>query len=127
MKPSRRKQIESIQLKVDVKVGAIEIGFATDKRPLSMVQLQGATTKLVIKSSYTQVDCAIGAINVEDLNPQSIHKQVIEYSIIGISLSAKRLMADPKSANFGIVGCFFLSSVDISMEQFELFFVRCHA
>lgn len=76
VKTSHRKQIESIQLKVNAKIFNIEIEFATDKRPLSVVQLQGATAGLVLKSSYTQVDCAMAAISVEDLNPCSIHKEV---------------------------------------------------
>ncbi|XP_028027252.1 vacuolar protein sorting-associated protein 13 isoform X3 [Bombyx mandarina] len=77
-KPARRKQIESIQLKVNVKIGAIEIGFATDKRPLSVVRLQGATAGLVLKSSYTEVDCAMASIKVEDLNPVTIHKEILK-------------------------------------------------
>lgn len=75
-KPSRRKQVESIQLKVNVKIGAIEIGFATDRRPLSVVQLKGAAAGLILKSSYTEVDCTVASIQVEDLNPVTIHKEV---------------------------------------------------
>lgn len=75
-KSSRRKQVESIQLKVIIKVGAIAIGFATNRRPLSVVQLEGATAGLILKSSYTQLDCSIHSLKVEDLNPASIHKEV---------------------------------------------------
>ncbi|CAH2215853.1 jg21370, partial [Pararge aegeria aegeria] len=75
-KPSRRKQVESIQLKVNVKIGAVEIEFATDIRPLSIVKLQGAAAGLILKSSYTQVDCTIASIKVEDLNPVTVHKEV---------------------------------------------------
>lgn len=75
-KPSRQKQVESIQMKVNCKIGAIEIVFATERRPLSVVQLQGATAGLVLKASYTQVDCTIASIKVEDLNPATIHKEV---------------------------------------------------
>ncbi|XP_075971796.1 vacuolar protein sorting 13C isoform X2 [Anticarsia gemmatalis] len=77
-KPSRRKQVESIQLKVNVKIGAIEIVFATDMRPLSVVSMKGATAGLVIKASYTQVDCAIASIKVEDLNPDTVHKEIMK-------------------------------------------------
>ncbi|CAH0407407.1 unnamed protein product [Chilo suppressalis] len=77
-KPSRRRQVESIQMKVNVKIDAIEIFFATDRRPLSCVQLRGATTGLVMKSSYMQVDCTIGSITVEDLNPVTIHKEILK-------------------------------------------------
>ncbi|XP_049694728.2 intermembrane lipid transfer protein Vps13 isoform X2 [Helicoverpa armigera] len=77
-KPSRKKQVESIQMKVNCKIGAIEIVFATESRPLSMVQLKGATAGLVLKASYTQVDCAIASIKVEDLNPASIHKEILK-------------------------------------------------
>lgn len=77
-KPSRRRQVESIQLKVNVKIGSIEIGFSTDRRPLSTVMLEGATAGLVLKSSYTQVDCAIASIKVEDLNPVTIHKEILK-------------------------------------------------
>lgn len=76
-KPSKRKQVESIQLKVNVKIGAVEISFATDIRPLSTVKLQGAAAGLILKSSYTQVDCAIASIKVEDLNPMTLHKEVL--------------------------------------------------
>lgn len=41
-----------------------------------MLQLQGAKAGLVMKSSYTQVDCLIASIKVEDLNPITIHKEV---------------------------------------------------
>ncbi|XP_045493787.1 vacuolar protein sorting-associated protein 13 [Colias croceus] len=77
-RPSHRKQVESIQLKVNVKIGAVEIQFATDVRPLSIVKLQGATAGLVLKPSYTQVDCAIANIKVEDLNPSTVHKEILK-------------------------------------------------
>ncbi|XP_050562177.1 intermembrane lipid transfer protein Vps13 [Spodoptera frugiperda] len=77
-KPSRQKQVESIQMKVNCKIGAIEIVFATERRPLSVVQLQGATAGLVLKASYTQVDCTIASIKVEDLNPATIHKEILK-------------------------------------------------
>ncbi|XP_039749833.1 vacuolar protein sorting-associated protein 13 isoform X2 [Pararge aegeria] len=77
-KPSRRKQVESIQLKVNVKIGAVEIEFATDIRPLSIVKLQGAAAGLILKSSYTQVDCTIASIKVEDLNPVTVHKEILK-------------------------------------------------
>ncbi|XP_068631392.1 intermembrane lipid transfer protein Vps13 isoform X1 [Battus philenor] len=77
-KPTRRKQVESIQLKINVKIGAVEIGFETDRRPLSIVKLHGAGAGLVLKSSYTQVDCAIASIKVEDLNPESVHKEILK-------------------------------------------------
>lgn len=75
-KATHRKQVESIQLKVNVKIGAIEIGFETDTRPLSIMKLQGAAAGLILKSSYTQVDCTIASIKVEDLNPETLHKEV---------------------------------------------------
>lgn len=77
-KPSRRKQVESIQLKVNVKIGAIEIVFATDVQPLSAVSLKGATAGLVLKASYTQVDCAIASIKVVDLNTASLHTEILK-------------------------------------------------
>ncbi|XP_045765599.1 vacuolar protein sorting-associated protein 13 isoform X2 [Maniola jurtina] len=77
-KPSRRKQVESIQLKINVKIGAVEIEFATDVRPLSIVKLQGAGAGLILKTSYTQVDCAIASIKVEDLNPETVHKEILK-------------------------------------------------
>ncbi|KAJ8727553.1 hypothetical protein PYW07_001672 [Mythimna separata] len=77
-KPSRSKQVESIQMKVKCKIGAIGIVFATADRPLSLVQLTGATAGLVLKASYTQVDCAIASIKVEDLNPYTIHKEILK-------------------------------------------------
>lgn len=77
-KPSRQKQVESIQMKVNCKIGAIEIVFATERRPLSVVQLQGATAGIVLKASYTQVDCTIASIKVEDLNPATIHKEILK-------------------------------------------------
>ncbi|XP_053604237.1 intermembrane lipid transfer protein Vps13 isoform X1 [Plodia interpunctella] len=77
-KLAQQKQVESIQLKVNAKLGTIEIGFATDRRPLAAVYLHGGTAGLVLKSSYTQVDCAIGSIKVNDLNPETIHKEIIK-------------------------------------------------
>ncbi|KAJ8733309.1 hypothetical protein PYW08_001607 [Mythimna loreyi] len=77
-KPSRSKQVESIQMKVKCKIGAIAIVFATADRPLSLVLLQGATAGLVLKASYTQVDCAIASIKVEDLNPFTVHKEILK-------------------------------------------------
>ncbi|XP_047510768.1 vacuolar protein sorting-associated protein 13 isoform X2 [Pieris napi] len=77
-KGPRRKQVESIQLKVNIKIGAVEIKFANDIRPLSLLKLHGATAGLVLKASYTQVDCAISSIKVEDLNPATIHKEILK-------------------------------------------------
>ncbi|XP_050667360.1 intermembrane lipid transfer protein Vps13 isoform X3 [Leptidea sinapis] len=77
-KQSRSKQVESIQLKVNVKIGAVELTFATDVRPLSVVKLHGATAGLVLKPSYTQIDCTIASIKVEDLNPVTIHKEILK-------------------------------------------------
>lgn len=68
-------------MKVFCKIGAIEIVFATAARPLSTVLLHGATAGLVLKASYTQVDCTIASIKVEDLNPVTIHKEVSSVSI----------------------------------------------
>ncbi|CAK1546186.1 unnamed protein product [Leptosia nina] len=77
-KAPRRKQVESIQLKVNVKIGSVEIKFATDVRPLSLLKLQGATAGLVLKASYTQIDCSIASIKVEDLNPATVHKEILK-------------------------------------------------
>ncbi|CAB3239394.1 unnamed protein product [Arctia plantaginis] len=77
-KPSRQKQVESIQLKVSARVGTIEIVFATDARPLSVVSLGGAAVGLVLKASYTQLDCAIASIKVEDLNPVTAHREILK-------------------------------------------------
>ncbi|XP_023933797.2 intermembrane lipid transfer protein Vps13 isoform X2 [Bicyclus anynana] len=78
VKPSSRKQVESIQLKIMAKIGAVEIEFANNIRPLSIVKLQGATAGLILKSSYTQVDCTVASIKVEDLNPLTVHKEILK-------------------------------------------------
>ncbi|GBP47899.1 Vacuolar protein sorting-associated protein 13 [Eumeta japonica] len=74
-KATKKKQVDSIHLKVNVKIDAVEIQFATDKRPLSNVQLQGMQSSVIMKSSYMQIGCSIASIDVEDLNPVSIHKK----------------------------------------------------
>lgn len=63
-------------MKLNAKIGAVQIKFATDKRPLSVVSLLGMAAGLTLKTSYTQVDCAVASIKVEDLNEESIHKEV---------------------------------------------------
>lgn len=75
-KPSKHKQVESIQLKVAVKIGTVAIVFSSERRPLATLQLQGAAAGLVLKPSYTQIDANIASIKVEDLNPVSIHREV---------------------------------------------------
>lgn len=77
-RPTRRKQVESIQLKVKIKIGSVGIQFATNKRPLSNVRLGGMHAGLVLKHSYTQVDCSVANISVEDLNPETIHKEILK-------------------------------------------------
>lgn len=57
-------------------IGSVEIEFATDVRALSIVKLQGAAAGLILKSSYTQVDCTLASLKVEDLNPITVHKEV---------------------------------------------------
>lgn len=72
----KKKQVESIQLKMKAMVEAIEFEFATDVRPLSVIKLEGASAGLIVKSSYTQVDCSMASININDLNGSSHHVEV---------------------------------------------------
>lgn len=72
----KKKQVESIQLKMKAMVEAIEFEFATDVRPLSVIKLEGASAGLIVKSSYTQVDCSMASININDLNASSHHVEV---------------------------------------------------
>lgn len=57
-------------------VEAIEFEFATDVRPLSLIKLEGASAGLIVKSSYTQVDCSMASIKINDLNASSRHVEV---------------------------------------------------
>ncbi|CAH0605439.1 unnamed protein product [Chrysodeixis includens] len=77
-KPAKQKQVESIQLKVAVRVGAVEIQFATARRPLCALRLRGAAAGLVLKPSYTQLDASVASIMVEDLNAASIHREILK-------------------------------------------------
>ncbi|KAG7307792.1 hypothetical protein JYU34_006387 [Plutella xylostella] len=77
-KISSRTKVESIQLKVKINISSIKLGFATERRPLSDVELKGMSAKMIVKSSYTQVDCSLASIRVEDLNPLSLHKEILK-------------------------------------------------
>lgn len=77
IKTGKAKQVESIQLKVNIKIGEVGIRFETIKRPLSNIQVQGMRAGLVLKQSYTQVDCTVSTIKVTDLNVATMHQEVI--------------------------------------------------
>lgn len=77
IKSGKSKQVESIQLKVNIQIGEVGIKFETVKRALSNIQVQGMKAGLVLKQSYTQVDCTVSTIKVTDLNVATMHQEVI--------------------------------------------------
>ncbi|XP_026322169.1 vacuolar protein sorting-associated protein 13 [Hyposmocoma kahamanoa] len=86
----KKQQVESIQLKMKAMVEAIEFEFATDVRPLSVIKLEGASAGLIVKSSYTQVDCSMVSININDLNASSRHMEIVK--VLGGDIIAVQLI-----------------------------------
>ncbi|KAI5632188.1 repeating coiled region of VPS13 domain-containing protein [Phthorimaea operculella] len=77
-KSGSKKTVESIQIKMKAKLGTVEIEFATDLRPLSLVRLQGMRAGVVVKASYTEVNFNIASLYVRDLNINTKHKDILK-------------------------------------------------
>ncbi|KAJ2952086.1 hypothetical protein O0L34_g4356 [Tuta absoluta] len=77
-KTGSKKTVESIQIKMKAKLGTVEIEFATDLRPLSLVRLQGMRAGAVVKASYTEVHFNIASLYVRDLNVKTLHNDILK-------------------------------------------------
>ncbi|XP_049870372.1 intermembrane lipid transfer protein Vps13 isoform X3 [Pectinophora gossypiella] len=119
-KPSGKKLVESIQMKMIALIRKVEIEFATDRRSLSIIELQGAGAGMVIKASYTKVDCSISSISVKDPNPGSIHKEILKVlggDVINVEIVMYNLEQYPTAGDVDM-------SIDAQLNQLRIIFLN---
>lgn len=68
--------VECIDLKISAKVGSISIKMANDIRDISAFLIEGIVAGYIMKTSYSQANVNLASINVTDLNPISVYKNV---------------------------------------------------
>lgn len=63
--------------KLNAKLHELMVKFANEKNDISLCAIKGITSEVVVKKSYTQINAKLLDLIVSDLNPKSVHKQVI--------------------------------------------------
>ncbi|XP_037905174.1 vacuolar protein sorting-associated protein 13 isoform X4 [Hermetia illucens] len=75
------KVVDSIKIKVNANMDQVAVIITCRKRPISHLKVKSLKAGVVIKSSYTELAITLRDIVVTDLNPETIHKNIL--SIIG--------------------------------------------
>lgn len=74
----RRKQtVECIDLKVNAKIGSINLKISSATRDITALYVEGISTSFLSKSSYSQVNVDLVSISIKDLNPTSVYKDIV--------------------------------------------------
>lgn len=76
-KRKKRKQIETIGLKVKVFIEKVGIEFAIAERSLAKVAVSGFKSCLSMRESYMQVSATLQDIKIIDQNPETIHTEIL--------------------------------------------------
>jgi len=73
----RRQTVECIDLKVSAKVGSINLKISSVIRDISALYIEGLSASFLSKSSYSQVNADLTSINIKNLNPASVYKDIV--------------------------------------------------
>ncbi|XP_055373962.1 intermembrane lipid transfer protein Vps13 [Condylostylus longicornis] len=73
--------VESIKMRVVADFKNLSVEITCSKRPIALLEIKNFFSDLILKSSYTEVSFGLKNILITDLNPHTIHKNIL--SIIG--------------------------------------------
>ncbi|XP_012537324.1 vacuolar protein sorting-associated protein 13 isoform X2 [Monomorium pharaonis] len=73
----RRQTVECIDLKVNAKVGSINLKISSAARDITALHIDGMSASFLSKSSYSQVNADLASISIKDLNPVSVYKDIV--------------------------------------------------
>ncbi|XP_011630655.2 LOW QUALITY PROTEIN: vacuolar protein sorting-associated protein 13 [Pogonomyrmex barbatus] len=79
LRPGRRKRqtVECIDLKVHAKIDSINLKISSAARDITALHIEGISASFLSKSSYSQMNAALASINIKDLNPASMYKDIV--------------------------------------------------
>lgn len=69
--------VETILFKINAKLHEVLVKFVSDKKEISLFAIKGITTEIIVKKPYTQLKAKLNNLIISDLNPQSVHKEVL--------------------------------------------------
>lgn len=73
----KRQAVECIDLKVNAKIGSINLKISSAARDITALYIEGISASFLSKSSYSQVNADLASISVKDLNPASIYRDIV--------------------------------------------------
>ncbi|XP_030388188.1 vacuolar protein sorting-associated protein 13 [Scaptodrosophila lebanonensis] len=80
-KLKRRNVVESVKLRLVANLEQVGLKLTSRSRPLASMEVKHFVTNLTLKSSYTELNIGLKDILIIDLNPQTIHTNIL--SIVG--------------------------------------------
>ncbi|XP_062132408.1 intermembrane lipid transfer protein Vps13 isoform X1 [Drosophila sulfurigaster albostrigata] len=80
--PERRAaRVESIKMRIVANLNEVSLKLTSRNRPLAWMHVKQFVSNVTLKNSYTEVNLGLKDILVEDLNPHTIHTNIL--SIVG--------------------------------------------
>ncbi|KMY92020.1 vacuolar protein sorting-associated protein 13 [Drosophila simulans] len=80
-KTRRTHVVETVKVRVIANLDQVGLVLTSRNRPIAEMNVKKFVSSLIIKSSYTEVNIGLKDIQVLDLNPHTIHKNIL--SIVG--------------------------------------------
>ncbi|XP_034479091.1 vacuolar protein sorting-associated protein 13 isoform X2 [Drosophila innubila] len=77
----RANRVESIKMRLVANLDEVSLKLISNSRPLAMMHVKQFVSNVTLKNSYTEVNLGLKDILVEDLNPHTIHHNIL--SIVG--------------------------------------------
>ncbi|EDX15883.1 GD24125 [Drosophila simulans] len=75
-KTRRTHVVETVKVRVIANLDQVGLVLTSRNRPIAEMNVKKFVSSLIIKSSYTEVNIGLKDIQVLDLNPHTIHKNV---------------------------------------------------
>lgn len=73
----KKRTVECIDLKVNAKIGSINLKISSATRDITAFYIKGISASFLSKSSYLQVNADLTSISIKDLNPVSMYKDIV--------------------------------------------------
>lgn len=70
------KRVESIKMRLLANLNQLSLKLTSENRPLALMNVQKFVTDMTLKESYTEVNIGLKNIQIEDLNPETVHSKV---------------------------------------------------
>ncbi|XP_071648865.1 intermembrane lipid transfer protein Vps13 isoform X2 [Temnothorax longispinosus] len=73
----RRQTVECIDLKVNAKIGSINLKISSAARDITALYVEGISASFLSKSSYSQMNVDLVSLSIKDLNPSSMYRDIV--------------------------------------------------